>query len=282
MQLAKSAPSLIEEVFPLTRHFGLPLAVGITGFVLASAGCGSTAPRPVVAKPAVAKTAAAKVDTLPSLHFAVARQGSNAWIVPYDATPPVVFQSQGVGHSWHVITLPVPRTIYSTHEPSVSFPDPLHGWILMAGEPATVQEPWALLQTIDGGQTWSVEKASLLGPAAGNFPSQMFVVSMAFRNDSDGIIMAFDNLMAGGNLYTYQTVNGGHTWNIRKMALSLPPNIYSPFQAGTTLTQPVFQGVKHVSFQALAASGAWLSFQSSNDGATWHLTSSAMRGAGPT
>lgn len=174
------------------------------------------------------------------------------------------------GPAYNGVSLPVPSDFQKV---SVSFPDSDHGWILLGGSPATVQQPWALVYTGDAGRVWHILKESLIGPPTGPFPSNMFVLSMAFRNDSDGIIVALDNLDRGGILYTYLTKDGGLNWSVQTESLSLSDQIFNPFvESGTVLTQPIFSDARDVSFKSLASIGAQLIFRSRDGGETWRFT----------
>jgi photosystem II stability/assembly factor-like uncharacterized protein len=91
----------------------------------------------------------------------------------------------------------------------ISFPTPLRGWLLCAGEPSAGAQMAALLETTDGGDTWEPVNGNWdAGHAgdrtigAGGYPSAIF-----FRSDGHGWFgLSYESVILA-------TSDAGRTWN---------------------------------------------------------------------
>jgi hypothetical protein len=103
----------------------------------------------------------------------------------------------------------------------VSFVDEEHGWIGCLGIGGAGETPKAVVETADGGRTWSLRSAT--------FPGRPDVGSITIGDDLAGLAMRPDGIgMAWGSRgLTMRTADGGRTWH------SMPPGEWDVVVAGS-------------------------------------------------
>ena len=110
------------------------------------------------------------------------------------------------GKSWS--TVKTPKDVWWGMITGVYFMNPKTGWLLEVGEPGAGQEPKAVFQTNDGGQTWN----KLIGvhhigasTTQGSLGSGGYATGIDFVDKTTGWLWE----ERGG---IYQTADGGRTW----------------------------------------------------------------------
>lgn len=133
---------------------------------------------------------------------------SEAWATAGDVRP-ALFHTTDAGRSW---------TRMGSSPSSPSFPTPLAGWAVPAGEFRDEGRAGQLARTLDGGRTWT----RVRGPCVSyhNAP-----VSVSFVTSAHGWVLCGGEPGAGAFQFkaVYETTDGGATWIARRRVdLDLP------------------------------------------------------------
>ncbi len=110
------------------------------------------------------------------------------------------------GRTWHSRAVPCPREVRTATD--VSFVGPAHGWLLCTGEGGAGNEGRAILETTDGGGTWSTVAEAIGGPASGGLTTSGYPNGISFLPDGHGW------MWADRGVGLEMTTDGGHSWHI--------------------------------------------------------------------
>lgn len=88
-------------------------------------------------------------------------------------------------------------------------------WILTGGNPATVQEPFALYHSTDGGRTWTLQRFTTFR-GSDDFMGLEGSPAIFFWTPADGLIA--ESTGWSPQLLVYRTTDGGKTWTTIKVS----------------------------------------------------------------
>jgi photosystem II stability/assembly factor-like uncharacterized protein len=168
-----------------------------------------------------------------------------------------VYRTTDGGHTWSSVSFTVPASSYGGFgvATSLSFVDPLNGWLAVDLGTNANFTSGTLYQTTDGGITWDQESIPV-----GDASLQFITTSGGWAIGGPG----------GGQLY--RTVDGGETWT--SVSLAAPPPYISEV---TSYSPPWFSdsknGVLPATFEAEEQTGVGF-FTTQDAGATWTLAAS--------
>jgi photosystem II stability/assembly factor-like uncharacterized protein len=112
------------------------------------------------------------------------------------------------GRTWQSRAVPCPRDTSLAID--VSFVNPARGWLLCTGEGAGGNESRAIMETTDGGSTWStVAVAALESPSSSGFTSSGDPTGIFFLPDGHGWMW-----VEGGGGGMEVTADGGRSWHL--------------------------------------------------------------------
>lgn len=137
------------------------------------------------------------------------------------------------GRSWQKIT---PPNRAGLELQAVWFSDPAAGWLVLTRPESVGGLSYALAQTIDGGQSWTMIPLSLFAP--GDPAALAGTISIRFEDSQTGrmaIQQATSANFRRGTIFT--TADGGRTWR----RLNLPPDDFR-LTAANRLPTPVMAG----------------------------------------
>ncbi len=105
------------------------------------------------------------------------------------------YKTVNAGKTWTEI-----REFPGVWSQGLSFANKQDGWILALSHPGTTQNHWVMMQTVNGGKTWTSHSVQ------GNFQPLGNSVAMQFVNIQDGWILGSQGL--------YRTTDGGVLWRL--------------------------------------------------------------------
>jgi len=152
--------------------------------------------------------------------------GDTAWVI-YSSNilqaPPAgvtVWKTIDGGATWNTSQPITPPGNMEFFSPGFfSFPDNLHGWLLVHGGAGMSHDYIYVYGTTDGGASWFSQVDPINSDATSAFPSMsLWKTGMAFADAQKGWI-TYENGGVAPGLTLYGTANGGYSW----AAESLPP-----------------------------------------------------------
>lgn len=202
----------------------------------------------------------------PTRWVVTASSGTLLWVTPYNANAQGygIYRSADSGKSWTLSPVHIPTNFTLVQTAILSFPDSLHGFLLVGSDVASAQQNWALFKTGDQGRTWTLGDSSQ-GDAP--FPGTAGFVGMTFISGLDGWIVDVDEPSWPGSFQVYRTVDGGSDWTRVTVALPLgakssqPTRVLGPFFTTSTTGSFVIEGA-----------GMKLTYRTSDGGLTWSPT----------
>jgi photosystem II stability/assembly factor-like uncharacterized protein len=112
------------------------------------------------------------------------------------------------GRTWRARPVPCPRP--AAVATAVSFVSPTQGWLLCTGQMGAGNADRAIMQTTDGGRTWStVAQALLGGPTSGRLTTSGYPTGIFFLPDGHGW------MWAERGVGIQVTTDGGRSWLTR-------------------------------------------------------------------
>jgi len=190
-----------------------------------------------------------------------------AWvsITPENSEVVLLEYTADAGQHWKERVAPV--ATYAAH---ISFVDELHGFLLATSTPATGHMDKKFYGTEDGAEHWHVLAPP---PVSGCYPTGIF-----FRSRTDGWLTA--TYHGGDDAPLYRTQDGGKSWKLQKL------NVPGGYRGGYADTYPpVFIGaekkqgylpVKLVRNEPKPGHVAWVTYETEDGGATWHVPASGI------
>jgi photosystem II stability/assembly factor-like uncharacterized protein len=207
-----------------------------------------------------------------------------AWAVIHgqdtgDGAPIFLAMTADGGGSWSVASFPADQLIHQAYgaKAHMSFPDTLHGWVLLTQAGSSALSRGHLFATADGGKTWSPLP---IPPVDGR---------IQFVSESTG-------WLAGGvhQDYLFRTGDGGQTWLEVKIPLpeGLTPYSFLNGDGNLYVTHPVVEGPYFETPDTGTAAlivrveelkEDLLTYSTADGGNTWQLTGrrNSLGGVGP-
>ncbi|MCF8564598.1 hypothetical protein LLE49_07545 [Alicyclobacillus tolerans] len=176
-----------------------------------------------------------------------------------------IYRTSNGGQTWNMTQ--IHDVGYPMH---LSFTDVNHGWLSLMQGAAAGSERESIYQTQDGGTTW--HKISYTNEIpGGTLPFGGDKTGANFVNTQHGWATGFSP--ANGQVYFYQTNNGGHTWKSQNVPI---PSSLHEFQF--TSHPPIFfnqeDGIVPVQVNAIPA--GFLVYQTTDGGKTWEPNTPLM------
>lgn len=140
--------------------------------------------------------------------------------------------------------------------PTTSMVGTADRWLVVSGNPATMQEQYALFGSTNGGNEWTLLHWTT-GSAQPNFPGSLGKPTVFFWSATDGIVAVSSAFSS--QIWLYRTTDGGTT--LTSTTLSVPSQ---PDKAPTLSRSP--QGVLTITIPL--ATGAFTA-SSTDNGQTW-------------
>ena len=183
-----------------------------------------------------------------------------AWVVASAGSKKLrSYHTTNAGGSWSEHEQVIPDSAWANAPTQLLFSDPLHGWLLLYGQPGAGSITYTILRTADGGSSWRMTQKS--GSCNGALNNLSFTgPKVGFKT---GMCFAATQIQE-----LYRTNDGGRTWS--KFAVKTPGFKVSYFDAGlvwvtgSRLSMPV----------SLMSPSAFVLYRSGDGGSTWHASKS--------
>ena len=137
-----------------------------------------------------------------------------------------IYATRDGGATWQPVANPYPCA--SQTPTSVSFVSATHGWVGCSGAVGAGQGMKSVMETSDGGRTWSWRsRVDVPGGAAsvGSIPSSDYLDTISMQPDGAGF-------MTGLRGSTFRTADGGRTW------VTCPPGEFDAFNTSAAAIVP--------------------------------------------
>lgn len=190
-----------------------------------------------------------------------------------------LFSTSDGGRTWRRALL---ATRYFATPATITFPDPSHGWIYVAGGIGGGNMDTTIFGTVDGGKHWSRVACStepVVPQTCHPYSGITFFGDkqiLTFANDRDGWLTIFS--ITGIPALLHST-NGGHTWHDQRVGL--PPRVrtFNRTSAMGTFDRPHIFGLtgvlaEPVQFLRTKSDTSWsrlVLYRSEDAGAHWHF-----------